>query len=137
MPSEELRIDAKLKEIDATIADLQRQRRELLAAKSSLGKKSSAEVTVGEADSSQQETAGFSEKALEKAFNMLEWKEFKKKEGEWAFLRTRDGGLVEDLQPIVGFIDQLRKGKRVAVGKYDYVVSEDKFLNRYPGEHRS
>jgi len=126
-PDDEARIEAKLREIDATIADLQRQRRQLLEAKSALNKS-----TVSEPSAEQQQQPEFSEKALEKAFNMLEWNEFKKKEGEWAFLRTRDGDLVEDLKPIAGFIDQLRRGRRLAVGRYEYVASEDKFLNRYP-----
>ena len=127
-PEDEAQIDARLKEVDATIADLQKQRRQLMEAKSALSKKSKAPESPLE----QRQEPEFSEKALERAFNMLEWSAFKKKEGEWAFLRTRDGDLVEDLKPIAGFIDQLRKGRRLAVGRYEYVASEDKFLNRYP-----
>ena len=124
----EAQIDAKLKEVDAAIVDLQNQRRELLAAKSALARGSAASPP----EQRPQQQPEFSEKAVEKALNMLEWKEFKKREGEWAFLRTRDGGLIEDLKPIADFVDQLRKGRRLAVGKYEYVASEDKFLNRYP-----
>ena len=126
-PEDQAQIDAKLREIDATIADLQRQRRELLGARSEL-RKSAAPESPAEP----QRQPEPSEKAIERAMNMLEWKGFKKKDGEWAFLRTRDGDLVEDLKPIVGFIDQLRKGRRLALGEYEYVASEDRFLNRYP-----
>ncbi|MDA4121797.1 MAG: hypothetical protein OK456_01300 [Thaumarchaeota archaeon] len=122
-PEDEAQIDAKLKETDRAIADLQKQRQQLLAAKAALGK--------GAVPQPSQPQPELSEKALEKALNMLEWNSFKKKDGEWAFLRKRDGSLVEDLLPIVGFIDQLRHGKRLVVGKYEYVASEDKFLNRY------
>jgi hypothetical protein len=128
MPLEDdAQIDAKLKEIDAAIAELQSQRRQILAAKAAPVKS-----PVPPPEQQQQQQPELSEKALERALNALEWKEFKKREGEWAFLRTRDGGLVEDLRPIAGFIDQLRKGRRLAVGRYEYVASEDKFLNRYP-----
>lgn len=128
MPSEhEAQVDAKLKEIDATIAELQRQRRQLLETKSGL-RKSGATESIAEA----QRQPELSEKTIQRSLNMLEWKEFKKKEGEWTFLRTRDGDLVEDLKPIADFIDQLRKGRRLVVGRYEYAASEDKFLNRYP-----
>ncbi len=128
MPSEdEAQVDVKLREIDATIADLQKQRQRLLETISSLRKKSPPESSEG-----LRQQPELSEKTIQKSLNMLEWKEFKRKEGEWTFLRTRDGELVEDLRPIAGFIDQLRKGKRLSVGRYEYVASEDKFLNRYP-----
>ena len=120
-------IDARLREIDAQIAELQSQRKKLLDARSSLPK-----IVASGPPQSLQDTPEYSEKVLEKAFNMLEWTGFKRKEGEWAFLRGREGELVEDLRQISGFIDQLRKGKRLAVGRYEYAVSEDKFLNRYP-----
>ncbi len=126
-PEDEAHLDAKLKEIDAAIADLQNQRRRLLEAKSGLRKSAASESPA-----ERQQQPELSEKAIERSLNMLEWTGFKKREGEWAFLRTRDGDLVEDLKPIAVFIDQLRKGRRLALGRYEYVASEDKFLNRYP-----
>jgi hypothetical protein len=126
-PEDDAQLDAKLKEIDATIADLQNQRRHLLEARS--GMRKSAEP---ESPTPRQQQPELSEKAIERSLNMLEWTQFKKREGEWAFLRTRDGDLVEDLKPITAFVDQLRKGRRLALGRYEYVASEDKFLNRYP-----
>lgn len=126
MPSE-AEVDAKLKEIDAAIVDLQKQRRQLLDARSQMSKS-----TAPEPVSEQRPQTELSERAIEKSLNMLEWNQFKKKEGEWAFLRTRDGELVQDLKPIVSFIDELRRGRRLSVGRYEYVASEDKFLNRYP-----
>lgn len=122
-PDDEAQIDAKLKETDRAIADLQKQRQQLLTAKAALAK--------GAVSQPSQPQPELSDKVLDKALNMLEWNSFKKKDGEWAFLRKRDGSLVEDLLPIVSFIDQLRHGKRLVVGKYEYVASEDKFLNRY------
>jgi hypothetical protein len=70
-------------------------------------------------------------KALLKALNSLEWSSFKKKEGEWTFLRDRDGSLVENLASETDFVNLLRKGKELVVGRYRYAVSEDKFLNRH------
>ena len=35
------------------------------------------------------------DKALEKTLNLLEWTGFKKKDGEWAFLKDRQGNVVE------------------------------------------
>jgi hypothetical protein len=70
-------------------------------------------------------------KALEEALKSLEWSSFKKKEGEWTFLRNRDGSLVDTLTSETDFVNQLRKGKEVVVGRYRYAVSEDKFLNRH------
>ncbi|MDA4133212.1 MAG: hypothetical protein OK454_08845, partial [Thaumarchaeota archaeon] len=59
------------------------------------------------------------------------WKGFKRKEGEWTFLRDRDGKLREELDTVREFVDQLRKGKDSVVGGYRYEVSEDRFLNRH------
>ncbi len=125
-PEDEAQLDARLKEIDAKIADLQSQRRQIVEAKVRLRRSIASEPP---AEHRQPE---LDERVIEKSLNMLEWNTFKKKEGEWAFLRTRDGDLVEDLKPIVDFIDQLRKGRRLNIGRYEYVASEDKFLNRYP-----
>lgn len=124
-PEDEALLNARLKEIDEKIADLQRQRRQVVEAKAGL-KSAQSEPPA------ERQPQELDEKLIERSLYMLEWNAFKKKDGEWAFLRTRDGQLVEDLKPIVDFIDQLRKGRRLQVGRYDYVVSEDKFLNRYP-----
>ena len=126
-PEDEAQLDARLKEIDAKIAVLQGERRRLVEARSGLKKPAAPEPPA-----EQPEQPELSEKAIERQMKMLEWSEFKKKEGEWAFLRTRDGQLVEDLKPIAAFIDKLRKGSRLTVGPYEYVASEDRFLNRYP-----
>jgi len=121
---DEALLDAKIKEIDMEIARLQRLRHELLQSKRASEPKTQVRSlpTV---------LSDIGDKAVEKAMNMIEWKSFKKKDGEWAFMRNRDGGLVEDLQPIVRFIDELRKGRQITVGKYRYEASEDKFLSRY------
>jgi hypothetical protein len=127
LPDDEAQIDAKLKETDRAIAELQKVRQDLLLAKKAFAPKGQPNSSTP-ALSAQPEV---SEKAIEKAMKMIDWKNFKKKDGEWAFMRNRDGSLVEDLQPIVGFIDQLRKGRQLVVGKYRYEASEDKFLSRY------
>jgi len=127
-PEDEAQLDARLKEIDSKIAELQSERRRLVETRA----RSRKPVTAGPPAVQQPEQPQLSEKAIQRQLNMLEWSEFKKKEGEWAFLRTRDGQLVEDLKPIAAFIDKLRKGSRLTVGPYEYVASEDRFLNRYP-----
>jgi hypothetical protein len=139
---DEARIDEQLKEIEKSIAELQKQRAELLRAKgairwakttASTSKSASphpvspaADMTVPSAP-----VTAASSKALEKTLNSLEWSSFKKKEGEWTFLRNRDGSLVDTLTTETDFVNQLRKGKELVVGRYRYVVSDDKFLNRY------
>jgi hypothetical protein len=118
-------IDAKLKETDRAIAELQKQRQELLQARKAL---TSVKPGAEETKPPQPEV---SDKVLEKTLEMLEWKSFKKKDGEWAFLRDMNGRLVEDLQGVTEFVDQLRKGRKIVVGKYRYSASDDKFLNRF------
>jgi hypothetical protein len=118
-------IDAKLKETDRAIAELQKQRQELLQAKKAL---TSVKPGAQEAKQPQPEV---SDKVLTKTLEMLDWKSFKKKDGEWAFLRDMNGRLVEDLQGVTEFVDQLRKGRKIVVGKYRYSASDDKFLNRF------
>ena len=71
------------------------------------------------------------EAELEETLNSLGWKSFKKKEGEWTFLRDREGTLRDELDSAKEFIDQLRKGRDAVVGKYRYTLSEDRFLNRF------
>ena len=38
---------------------------------------------------------------------------------------------MDELQSAKEFVEELRRGNDVVVGKYRYRVSEDKFLNRY------
>jgi hypothetical protein len=127
-PADEASIDAKLKEIDSSIAGLQKTRQELLQAKKALRPKTAA------AQPESPPATTLSEKALERKLNMLEWRAFKKKDGEWTFLRDMKGSLVQDLEGATEFVDQLRKGKQLVVGKYRYSASEDKFLSRYFAE---
>jgi hypothetical protein len=126
-PADEASIDAKLKEIDSSIAGLQKTRQELLQAKKALRPKTAPQPESPPG-------AALSEKALERKLNMLEWRAFKKKDGEWTFLRDMKGSLVQDLEGATEFVDQLRKGKQLVVGKYRYSASEDKFLSRYFAE---
>jgi len=131
VPDDEARIDAELQETEKSIGELQKRRAELLRAKGAI----KWSKTKGTQHVTPTSTAGTvaspaSAKALEEALKSLEWTSFKKKEGEWAFLRSRDGHLVDALASETDFVDQLRKGKEVVVGRYRYAVSEDKFLNR-------
>jgi hypothetical protein len=125
LPEEEAKVDAQIQETDRAIAELQKLKLELLRTKKALrpGK--------AEQPAAQPVKTEPSDKAVEKAVNMLEWRSFKKKEGEWTFLRDRQGALMPELQGVTEFVDQLRKGKQVVVGKYRYSASEDKFLNRF------
>ena len=140
--SDEEEVNAKVGEIDRLIEDLQKRKQELLKAKEAIR----AEVAVPKnglesrdvirAERPRPESSPLSEfeksaTALEEALDSLQWKSFKKKEGEWAFLRDRDGTLVDELQSSKDFVDRLRKESDVVVGKYRYRVSEDRFLNRY------
>lgn len=141
--SDEHRIDAKLEEIDRLIEELQKRKHELLEAKEgsraekALPKKELLESSemIG-AEKPLEKTPRLSEfdksaASLEETLNSLEWKGFKKKEGEWTFLRDRDGRLRDELVSMKDFVEGLRTGKAVMVGKYSYRVSEDRFLNRF------
>ncbi len=121
----EKQIDAELKSVDTSIEELQKRRRALVEEKRSL--RSSGSVSVPTAAPS----PVVSDKVLEKTLNLLEWTGFKKKDGEWAFLKDRQGNIVEWLDSAPEFVDAVRKGKEVTVGKYRYRVSDDKFLNRF------
>lgn len=121
----EKQIDAELKSVDTSIEELQKRRRVLVEEKRSL--RSSGSVSVPTAAPS----PVVSDKVLEKTLNLLEWTGFKKKDGEWAFLKDRQGNIVEWLDSAPEFVDAVRKGKEVTVGKYRYRVSDDKFLNRF------
>lgn len=141
--SDEERIDAKVEELDELVAALQRRRQELLGAKETkVGTPSAPKMaTSGPKAPSKTEkapqpaarVAGQNEpkSPLNGTLDSLPWKSFKKKEGEWAFLRDREGRLIDELQSAREFVDRVRKEGEVVVGKYRYVISEDKFLNRY------
>jgi hypothetical protein len=144
--SDEPQIDAKLEELDRLIAELRKRRQELLETKEGVGaefasSKREPTVTAAKQTTGSAKVASGSHRPpqsikealaqLEVTLNSLEWKGFKKKDGEWAFLRHKDGNLVDELQSSKDFVGELRKGKDVVVGKYRYRVSEDKFLNRY------
>jgi hypothetical protein len=130
IPDDEEKIDARMKETDRSIAELQKLKVELIRAKTSL--------RAGKAGKPLPNTppTEMDLRAVEKALNMLEWRPFKKKDGEWTFLRDMNGGLVEDLKGVTDFVDELRKGRQVVVGRYRYVASEDKFLNRFFAEDK-
>jgi leucyl aminopeptidase (aminopeptidase T) len=136
---DEARIDAQLKETERSIEELKKRRAELLRAKGAIRwAKTTASVSktmdpqpVMPASTVATVASTASTKALEEALNSLEWSSFKKKEGEWTFLRNRDGSLVDTLTSETDFVNQLRKGKEIVVGRYRYAASEDKFLNRH------
>jgi leucyl aminopeptidase (aminopeptidase T) len=135
---EEARVDAQLQETEKSIEELQKKRAELLRAKGAI-RWAKTTASVSKAGAPQPAPAASmtavatvaSLKALDKTLSSLEWSSFKKKEGEWTFLRNRDGSLVDALTAEADFVNQLRRGREMVVGRYRYVVSEDKFLNRY------
>lgn len=141
--SEEERIAAKVEELDRLIADLQGRRRALLATggmtptapegpkKQPVEIKPTAGLEAPPLQKAKTPPLGRSKDPLEGTLDSLPWKSFKKKEGEWAFLRDREGRLIDELQSAKEFVDRVRKEGEVVVGKYRYHVSEDKFLNRY------
>jgi hypothetical protein len=136
---EEASIEAQLRETERSIEELQRKRAELLraqgAAKWARTKASASKTGVPQpatpVTAVTQVPSPAATKALLEALSSLEWSSFKKKEGEWAFFRNRDGSLVDALASETDFVNQLKKGKEIVVGKYRYAVSEDKFLNRH------
>jgi hypothetical protein len=137
---DEARIDAQLEETERSLEDLKRRKAELLRTKGAIRwarttasvSKAAAPLSVKPATKAMViDDAAASTKALVETLNSVKWSSFKKKEGEWAFLRNRDGSLVDTLTSESDFVNQLRKGKEIVLGKYRYVVSEDKFLNRY------
>ncbi|MDG6914453.1 MAG: hypothetical protein JRN23_01090 [Nitrososphaerota archaeon] len=137
-PDEEARVDAELREVEGSIAELQKRRAELLRAKGAMRwakTKASVSGSVAPPPAATAQAAAApspeSLKALERVLNSLEWSSFKKKEGEWTFLRNRDGSLVDALSSETEFVSQLKRGREMVVGRYRYVLSEDKFLNRY------
>jgi hypothetical protein len=145
-PSSEEAIDAKVEELDRMIGELQKRRQELLEAKETMKamvayEKKKEERLPTDAVQPMKRTTPVSPRppsrsdettsTLEKTLDILQWKSFKKKEGEWTFLRDREGRLIDELQTSKDFVDRLRKENEVVIGKYRYRISEDKFLNRY------
>jgi hypothetical protein len=122
----EKQIDAELRSVDLSIEELKKKKSSLLEEKRYIRAGKS-----GPGLQPPQTPAAAADKALEKTLNLLEWTGFKKKDGEWAFLRDRQGNIVEWLESAPEFVEQVRKGKEVIVGKYRYRVSDDKFLNRF------
>jgi hypothetical protein len=134
---DEARVDAQLEDLDRSIEELKKKRAELLRAKgairwakttASVSKTASPQPVSPESAAT---TTVVPAKALHGALDSLEWSSFKKKEGEWTFLRNRDGTLVDALTSETDFVNRLRKGERILVGRYRYAASEDKFLNRH------
>jgi hypothetical protein len=137
------RTAAKVEEVDRMIAHLQKRRRELLTEveaptmtpqtpkKDTPESKASVRPERPAQPGARASEPAKGKDALERTLDSLPWKSFKKKEGEWAFLRDREGRLVDELQSQRDFVDKARKEGQVVVGKYRYQVSEDKFLNRY------
>ena len=118
-------IEAELKSVDLAIEELQKKKRALVEEKRTLKPGAPGPAQLAPSPSA------VSDKALEKTLNLLEWTGFKKKDGEWAFLKDRQGNIVEWLDSAPEFVEAVRKGKEVTVGKYRYRVSDDKFLNRF------
>lgn len=140
--SDEEGINAKVEEIDRLIEDLRKRKQELLEAKEAIraevavpkkGVEPRGVIRTEKPEPKSSPLSAFEKpaNALEEILDSLQWKSFKKKEGEWAFLRDRDGRLMDELQSSKDFVDRLRKESEVVVGKYRYRVSEDRFLNRY------
>jgi hypothetical protein len=117
-------IEAEILTLDRSISQLQERKRALLEEKRKIS-------GVREAAAPLPAAPPMTDKALEKTLNLLEWTGFKKKDGEWAFLKDRQGNIVEWLESAPEFVEQVRKGKEVVVGKYRYRASDDKFLNRF------
>jgi hypothetical protein len=138
-PEDEARIDAQLKDVEDSIEALRKKRAELLRAQQAI-RWARTKASVSKAANAQPASPARAEaaaapaaptKALVEALNSLEWSSFKKKEGEWTFLRNRDGTLVDALTSETDFVNRLRKGEEIVVGRYRYAASEDRFLNRH------
>ncbi len=147
-PSHDERTAAKVEELDALIAQLQKRREALIQAGKAREATPAAPGTAGaeammpakletRSRAVPRAPGPKSKSELEKTLDSLPWKGFKKKEGEWAFLRDREGRLIDELQSAKDFVDSVRKQGSVVVGKYRYQVSEDKFLNRYYAEAKA
>lgn len=121
----EREIDAELKSADLAIQELQKKKQGLLEEKRRL------RTTKSQPARQPEPASAATLKALEKTLNLLEWTGFKKRDGEWAFLKDRQGNIIEWLESEPDFVEQVRSGHEVIVGKYRYRVSDDKFLNRF------
>jgi hypothetical protein len=128
-------VGAKIEELDAMIAQLQKRKQELVEAMNAMKE----ERTFGRTPSSLEYQKGVEEEMdvvdarVLKALNSVSWKGFGQgKEGEWAFVTDRQGKLTRELEPAKDFIEGLKAGTPIAAGKHRYKVSQDgKFLNRF------
>jgi hypothetical protein len=64
--------------------------------------------------------------------NSLHWKKFKSGGGEWTFFLGPDDSLVPELEPARQFIEKLRNEKEVILEGWNYRISKERFLNRFP-----
>lgn len=132
---DEAAVDAQLKDLERSIEELKKRRAELLRAKEAIRwAKTKKSPLLGESPQPSPpptSATAVASKSLQEALDSLEWSSFKKKEGEWAFLRNRDGTLVDALTSETEFVNRLRKGESIVVGRHRYGASEDKFLNRH------
>lgn len=64
------------------------------------------------------------------------WKSYAKGDGEWTFVANQDGSQVAELEPAKDFLERLRNGEDLVVGRYKYRL-RDKFLKRYPADGHS
>ena len=61
------------------------------------------------------------------------WREYENGSGEWTFVTSQDGSPLPELEPAREFLERLRSGDDLVVGKYRYRL-RDKFLKRYPAD---
>jgi len=61
------------------------------------------------------------------------WREYDNGSGEWTFVTSQDGSPLPELEPAREFLERLRSGDDLVVGKYRYRL-RDKFLKRYPAD---
>ena len=128
---------AKIEELDAIIAQLQKRRQDLVEAMDAIkeesgnfgrtSRQSPLEYEKGARDE------GLVDARVLKALDSVSWKGFGQgKEGEWAFATDRQGNLTRELEPAKDFIEGLKAGTLIAAGRHRYKVSQDgKFLNRF------
>ena len=61
------------------------------------------------------------------------WKAYAKGEGEWTFVVNKDGSPMAELEQAREFLDRLKNGEDLVVGRYKYRL-RDKFLKRYAAD---